>query len=72
MQSAFFKNTSIVLNLAHNKNKSRDMIHDIRYDIDPERCSNLIFLEKGLGIVPSAQFLHDFSRKMLIKIYSIN
>ena len=30
------------------------------------------FLEKGLGIVPPAHLAYDFSRKMFLKLYSIN
>ena len=30
------------------------------------------FLEKGLGIVSQPHFVHNFSRKMFLKLYSIN
>ena len=32
----------------------------------------LDFIEKGLGIVSLPHFVHDFSRKMLIVLHSIN
>ena len=30
------------------------------------------FLKKGLGIVSSPHFVYDLSRKMFLKLYSIN
>ena len=65
--AALFQYISIVLNLAYSKNKlyrtldywSRDML-------------NFDFLKQGLGIVSPAHFLNDFSRKMLLVLYSIN
>ena len=33
---------------------------------------NFDFLEKGLEIVFSPLFVHDFSRKMFLMLYSIN
>ena len=33
---------------------------------------NLNFLEKGLGIVFLPHFVYDFSRKMFLKLYTIN
>ena len=33
---------------------------------------NLDFLDKGLGIVSLACFVHDISRKMFLMLYSIN
>ena len=33
---------------------------------------NFNFLEKGLGIVSPPHFVFDFSRKMFLKLYSIN
>ena len=33
---------------------------------------NVHFLEKGLVIVPLPHFVHDFSRKMFLMLYSIN
>ena len=58
---------SIGFGLAYNKNKmyktldpgSRDML-------------NFDFLEKGLGIVSPAHFVHDLLRKMFFLLYSIN
>ena len=31
---------------------------------------NFDFLEKGLGIVSSPDFVYDFSRKIFLKLYS--
>ena len=33
---------------------------------------NLDFLDKGPGIVSLANFVYDFSAKMLLMLYSIN
>ena len=33
---------------------------------------NFIFLEKGLGIVSPAHFVHDFSRKNFLTLYYLN
>ena len=33
---------------------------------------NFNFSEKGLGLVSPPHFVHDFSRKMLLMLYSIN
>ena len=33
---------------------------------------NFDFLEKGLGIVSSLNFVHEFPRKMFLMLYSIN
>ena len=33
---------------------------------------NIDFLDKGLGIVPPAHFVYDFSTKMFFMLYSIN
>ena len=33
---------------------------------------NSDFLEKGLGIVSSPQFVYDFSRKIFLMLYAIN
>ena len=35
-------------------------------DIDPEICSILNFLKKGLGLVSSPNFVYDFSWKMFL------
>ena len=32
---------------------------------------NFDFLEKSLGIVSPSYFVHDFSRKMFLKLYSL-
>ena len=33
---------------------------------------NFDFLKKGLGIVSPTHFVYDFSKKMFLKLYSIN
>ena len=58
---------SIAINLTYNKNKlyktldyaSRDMI-------------NFNFSEKSLGLVSPPHFVYGFSRKMFLKLHSIN
>ena len=55
------------VNLSYSENKlfktlnyySRDML-------------NFYFLEKGLGIVSTPHFVHDFFKKMFLMLYSIN
>ena len=39
------------------------------YTIDPEIDFDFDFVEKGLGIVLPLYFVHDFSRKMFLKLY---
>ena len=43
----------------------------IKLTIDPEICSILIFLEKGLGIFSPPHFVYDFSRKIFLILYCI-
>ena len=33
---------------------------------------NFDFLEKGLGVVSLPHFVYDFSRKIILMLYSIN
>ena len=40
--------------------------------IDPRDMLNFDFLDKGLGIVSSAHFVYDFSKKMFLMLYFVN
>ena len=40
--------------------------------VDPEIFSILIFLKKGLGPVSPPHFGYDFSRQVLLMLYSTN
>ena len=40
--------------------------------VDPEICSIMTFLQKGLGIVSPPHFMYHFSRKTFLMLYSIN
>ena len=51
----------MTLKLAYNKNVS-----------DPEIPSTFFFSEKGLEKVSPPYFVYDFSRKMLLMLYTIN
>ena len=65
--AAYFQYTSIVFNLAYNKNKPyKNLDNWSRYVL------NFDFLEKGLGIVSPPRFVFDVSRKMFLMLYSIN
>ena len=65
--ASHFQYISIALNLAYNKNNlyktldywSRDML-------------NFNFSEKGLGLFSPPHFVHDFSKKMFPRLYSIH
>ena len=57
----------IALNLAYNKNTLYKTLDYWSTDM-----LNFDFLEKDLGIVSSPHFVYDFSRKMLLMLYSIN
>ena len=63
--AVLFQSLSIVLNLANNKNK---IYKDFEYW--SRNMLNFDFLEKGLGIVSPPHFVHDFSRKTFVKLYS--
>ena len=63
--AVLFQSLSIVLNLATNKNK---IYKDFEYW--SRNMLNFDFLEKGLGIVSPPHFVHDFSRKTFVKLYS--
>ena len=65
--SVFFQYISIPLNLAYNKNILYKTLHYWSRDM-----SNFDFLEKGLEIVSPPYFVHDFSRKIFLMLYSIN
>ena len=57
----------IALKLAYNKNKLFNTLHYCSRD-----TLNVGFLEKGLGIISPRHFVHDFSTKMYLILYSIN
>ena len=40
--------------------------------VDPETCWIFIWQKKGLALVSPPDFVHDFSRKILIILYSMN
>ena len=65
--AAWFHYILIALKLAYYRNKLFKTLH-----IDPEICSILIFLVKGLGIVSPANFGYDFSTKIFLMLQSIN
>ena len=56
----------MTLNLAYNQNKLYKTLGYWSRDI-----LNFDFLEKGLEIVSSPHFVHDFSRNMFFMLYSI-
>ena len=60
-------NVSIALNLAYNKNKlSKTLLYWSRENL------NFNFSEKGLALVFPSHFVYDFSRKMFLKLFSLN
>ena len=65
--AAWFHYILITLKLAYNRNKLlKTLYYWSRYML------NFDFLDKGLGIVPPAPFVYDFSRKVFLILYSIN
>ena len=42
------------------------------HTVDPEIYSILIFYRRGQGLVSSAHFVYDFSRKLFLMLYPIN
>ena len=57
----------IALKLAYSRNKLFKTLHYWSSD-----ALNFDFLDKGLGIASPAHFVHDFSIKMFLVLYSIN
>ena len=56
----------IVLKLTYNKNKLYKTL-----DYWSRNMLNLVFLEKGLGIIFLPHFVYNFSRKMLLMSHSV-
>ena len=65
--AAWFHYISIALKLAYNRNKLFKILHYRSRDM-----LNFVFLDKGLGIISPAHFVHDFSTKMFPMLYFIN
>ena len=40
--------------------------------VDQDTCSNLIFIKESGTIAFASHFEHDFSRKIVLMLYSIN
>ena len=65
--AASFHYISIVLKLAYNRNNLFKTLHYWSRDM-----LNFDNLDKGLGIVSLAHFVHDFSTEMFLVLYSVN
>ena len=65
--TAWFHYISINPQISINRNKLFET-----YNIDPEICSILFFLDNGLGINSSTRFVYGFSTKIFLILYSIN
>ena len=65
--ATYFQYVSIAPNLAYNKNKLHKTLDNWSRDM-----FNFNFSEKGLGLVSLPHFVYDFSRKMFLKLHSIN
>ena len=65
--ATYFQYISIAVNLVYNKNKLYKTL-----DYWPRDMLTLNFSEKGLGIVSPPHFVYDFSRKIILMLYSIN
>ena len=63
--TVYFQYLSIARNLAYNKSKLYKTLKYWSRDMH-----NVDFLEKGLWIVSLAHFVYEFSRKMLLLLYS--
>ena len=50
----------------------KQSLSNLRILLYPEICLISIFLKKELGIVSPPRFVYDFSRKIFVKLYSIN
>ena len=65
--AAYFQCVLTALNLGYNKNKPYKTSH-----YWSRHMLNFNFPEKGLWLVSPPHFVYDFSRKMLLMLYSIN